>query len=400
MFSGFRLAWTKIVPTILLSPLFIFLGSAVCGEEDGSSHRSIETSWGSLLWGGSYAGTLIIERPKDLQIVLPRELPQVISAETLCQQHASAYLPILLGKDSDDVAIDVPNECQVSFRVSDTTKQTPFGEIFFTAKDAKVHGTTAKLEENPGNYRIGFWTNADDYITWDYKATRWGKYRVLLTYSTAAPDGSEIEVEFGGAKVAGKLKSTGSWYTYHTIDLGELYLAKDGPQTLTVRCKKKVGPAVMNLKAVILEPTCEGEEPTQAEDGTILLHGRDATVNGVKLCYEPAEKKQTLGYWTNPEDAARWDFQVTNGGEFDIEVLQGCGKGQGGSEVQISTTDDQQLSFIVEDTGHFQNFKPRVVGRVKFEAGRRWLVVQPKKIAKAAACDIRQIRLIPVNENK
>lgn len=36
----------------------------------------------------------------------------------------------------------------------------------------------------------------------------------------------------------------------------------------------------MNLKAILLEPACEGRPPAQGDDGTILLHGRDATVRG------------------------------------------------------------------------------------------------------------------------
>jgi hypothetical protein len=32
----------------------------------------------------------------------------------------------------------------------------------------------------------------------------------------------------------------------------------------------------------------------QADDGSVTLHGRDATVRGTNLRWEPAEKKQTL----------------------------------------------------------------------------------------------------------
>ena len=59
------------------------------------------------------------------------------------------------------------------------------------------------------------------------------------------------------------------------------------------------------------------------------------------------------------------------------------------------------LEWQVEETGHFQNFKPRVVGRVVIAAaGTHRLMVQPAMIAKNAACDIRQVRLLPVEPPK
>jgi hypothetical protein len=225
-------------------------------------------------------------------------------------------------------------------------------------------------------------------------------YDVRMTYSTASPAGTEIAVDVGGTTLSGTLASTGSWYRYATLPLGRVYLPAAGEQPVTVRCTKLVGGAVMNLKAVTLAPACEGTPPVQADDGTITLHGRDATVLGTALRYEPAEKKQTLGFWTRATDAAAWSFSVRQPGTFDVEVLQGCGTGQGGSSVRVTIDGDSAsaaaLDFAVEDTGGFQAFRPRVIGQVRLDApGEHSLLVQPQAIAKAAACDIRQIRLVP-----
>jgi len=140
--------------------------------------------------------------------------------------------------------------------------------------------------------------------------------------------------------------------------------------------------------------------PEQAADGTVTLHGRDATVLGTTLRYETAEAKQTLGFWTRPSDAAAWVFGVSTPAAFDVEILQGCGTGQGGSEMSVvfdaGGTAETALGFTVEDTGGFQQFRPRVVGRVNLAAGEHSLRIRPERIAKAAACDIRQVRLLPV----
>lgn len=283
------------------------------------------------------------------------------------------------------------------------TRQHDDGRIVLSAGTATVAGTTAKLESNPGNQRIGLWTNPADTVSWTWKPTRWGAYEARLTYSTAAPSGSEIEVTVGDTPLTCRLESTGDWYRYASLPLGRVVIPTTGELVVRVRCTKLVGNAVMNLKAITLTPTCEGTPPRQAADGTVTLHGRDATVRGTTLRWEPAEKKQTLGFWTRPTDAAEWTFTLDTPGTFDVEVLQGCGTGQGGSEMAIDVDRGQPngstLAFIVEDTGGFQAFKPRTVGRITLDAaGEHVLRVQPKTIAKTAACDIRQIRLVPVEK--
>jgi arylsulfatase A len=150
---------------------------------------------------------------------------------------------------------------------------------------------------------------------------------------------------------------------------------------------------------VSLVPACEGKPPVQAADGSVLLHGRDATVRGTTLRYEPAEKKQTLGFWVKPTDAAEWSFTLDRGGAFDVEVLQGCGPGNGGSPMRVDVdgggAGGRSLTFVVEETRGFQDFRPRMIGRVMLPAGAHLLRIVPEKIARQAACDIRQVRLVP-----
>src|SRR5690606_4010695 len=105
---------------------------------------------------------------------------------------------------------------------------------------------------------------------------------------------------------------------------------------LAYSTSKQDRPVAMNLKAVTLRPTCEGASPQQAGDGTITCHARDVTIQGVKVQYEPKPEKNTVGYWVNEKDWVYWDFKVTQSGTFQVEILQGCGAGHGGSEVKLS----------------------------------------------------------------
>jgi arylsulfatase A-like enzyme len=136
----------------------------------------------------------------------------------------------------------------------------------------------------------------------------------------------------------------------------------------------------------------------QGADGTVTLPARAATVHGVMLRYEPLPHKDTLGFWVRAEDWASWELTIRKPGSFTVEVLQGCGKGQGGSTVEVSVA-GRTLTFKVEDTGHFQNFKKRTIGTVKVaKAGRYTLRVKPKRKAGGAVMDLRAVVLRPAGK--
>jgi lysophospholipase L1-like esterase len=128
----------------------------------------------------------------------------------------------------------------------------------------------------------------------------------------------------------------------------------------------------------------------------ITLHASNAVVHGTMLRYEPQTNKNCLGYWTKAEDWAEWTFDVPRAGSFEIEVWQGCGKGQGGSDVAVDVG-GKRFKFVVEDTGHFQNFTPRRLGRVELPEGKHTLAVKPQRKQAAAVMDLRRVRLWPVN---
>ncbi len=136
---------------------------------------------------------------------------------------------------------------------------------------------------------------------------------------------------------------------------------------------------------------------TQAADGTITLPARSAELHGVMVRYEPLPHKNTIGYWVRPEDWIRWDFRVVTPGEFVIEILQGCGAGSGGSRVEFSVA-GQSVVTTVEDTGGFQKFVAREIGKIKIaQPGDYTLSVKPRSKPGAAVMDLRQVRLVPVN---
>jgi arylsulfatase A len=134
------------------------------------------------------------------------------------------------------------------------------------------------------------------------------------------------------------------------------------------------------------------DSATEGPNALIFLEARDAQVKAVKMKYEEPPQKDTLGFWVNAADTASWTFQAPKAGTYRVTVLQGCGKGNGGSVVALDTKQGS-CEFTVEETGHFQRFVPREVGRLTLVAGENTLTVRPVKKAKAAVMDLRRVIL-------
>lgn len=289
------------------------------------------------------------------------------------------------------IELDKNKNRLIEVETAGKSKQLGDGRIIFSSIDAKIKGNTAKLEKNPSNYRIGFWSNLSDSIFWNYKATRWGMYDVELTYSLESKK-SKIHIQIGDKSINSEIQATNSWYKYNTVRLGKIYLPKSGQYLISVKGVEKESAAVMNFKSLVLVPTSEGKEIIQS-GRNISLHSRDSKVNGVTLRYEPAQKKQCLGYWSNPSDWASWDFIVKEPGDYKVTVRQGCGRGHGGSKVSI-ISGTQKLIFNAEDTGGFQNWKNIDIGSIKLkEPGLNILEVRPLDKRSVAVMDIQEIIL-------
>ena len=321
-------------------------------------------------------------------LLLPSNAPNII--KVLVDKKVS---PFEHDQNLNRIAIELDRNKKrlIEVETADNSKQLSDGRIIFSSIDAKIKGNTAKLEKNPGNYRIGFWSNLSDSIFWNYKATRWGMYDVELTYSLESKK-SKIHIQIGDKSINSEIQATNSWYKYNTVRLGKIYLPKSGQYLIAVKGVEKESAAVMNFKSLVLVPTSEGKEIIQS-GRNISLHSRDSKVNGVTLRYEPAQKKQCLGYWSNPSDWASWDFIVKEPGDYTVTVRQGCGRGHGGSKVSV-ISGTQKLIFNAEDTGGFQNWKNIDIGSIKLkEPGLNILEVRPLDKKSVAVMDIQEIIL-------
>jgi hypothetical protein len=112
--------------------------------------------------------------------------------------------------------------------------------------------------------------------------------------------------------------------------------------------------------------------------------------------YEAKPEKNCLGYWTDPDDFAEWEFEVKKPGRYQVIVTQGCGAVNGGSEVAVKLG-SSEAKFKVQDSGGFQNWKDVPVGELEVKApGTQRLVIDPVNKVKAAVLDVQKVVLKPV----
>jgi hypothetical protein len=231
----------KILKTILA--VFVFAVPVMADELDRST--AVKIIWTPKNW------------PANGRLIKPKGIGN-ITAAYFANDAARKPLTVEFNRDATVVTLHVPKKAPaqptIALELAEKSTRHPDGRIVFSALNAKVHGTKAKLETHPGNHRIGFWVNPADFVQWNSDLPRAGNYDVELTYSAAGPSGTKAVIEIAKNKIPITLKTTGSWYRYTTLPVGHIRIPKTGPQTITVKCTKKVGGAVMNLKAVTLRP--------------------------------------------------------------------------------------------------------------------------------------------------
>jgi arylsulfatase A len=211
-----------------------------------------------------------------------------------------------------------------------------------------------------------------------------------------------------GGRPGGAVRA-GDWKMIEFYDTGrrELFDLKNDPResrNLAAQQPQRVHELAAQLDAwrkrvgaQTMTPNSAYRPNPQAADGTITMHARSAEIHGDQLRFEPLPHKNTLGYWTNRDDWASFEFEVERPGTFEVELLAGCGRGSGGSIVEI-IIGSEKVSFTVEETGGFQEFRAKTVGRVTLEkAGRHRLDVRAVMKPGPAVMDLRQSRLVPVN---
>jgi hypothetical protein len=134
-------------------------------------------------------------------------------------------------------------------------KQKPDGTILLLATNAVTHGKTIRYEPQPHKNTIGYWTRADDWVSWDFEVTKPGRFDVTLTQACGkGSGGSEVAFAIGEQAIKDIVPDTGSFTNWTNRTIGTFNLSTAGTYSITVKPLRKPGLAVMDLRAIRLSP--------------------------------------------------------------------------------------------------------------------------------------------------
>jgi arylsulfatase A len=173
-----------------------------------------------------------------------------------------------------------------------------------------------------------------------------------------------------------------------------LYVDQDPSTLQPLATAAETGPLWKDWRAAMNAAIAGRKPAVTSAKGTILLPASTAIVHGKNLRYETPTFKNTLGFWTLPDDWAEWTFEVSAAGPYELDVLQGCGKGSGGAVVEFNVA-GKTFTHTVQETGHFQHFIRLSLGTLDLPAGKHTLTVKPKSKPGPAVMDLREVRLVP-----
>jgi arylsulfatase A len=219
-----------------------------------------------------------------------------------------------------------------------------------------------------------------------------GEKRNLATTESARATDLRDKLQAWRAQVGARMPTPNP--EFDVVLNRRLYIDQDPSQLIPKATAAATAPQWKAWRAE-MNAAVKGRKPSVTPaTGDIRLHAQDARVHGQTLRYESQPNKNVLGYWTNADDWADWDFEIKSPGTYEVEIQQGCGNGSGGAEVAVDV-DDHTLSFTVQDTGHFQNMILRPIGEVKLTEGKHSLAVKPRTKPGAAVMDLRRVVLRP-----
>ncbi len=209
-------------------------------------------------------GTLflhVFERPADGRITLPINNPitrvslLADRSQTLKVEDQTILLPEKLSDPIATVVVVEITGAPAVITTSTAINQAADGRLILGAADSEIVGDNANLEEKGGKPNIGYWTDAGTTVKWQVNITQPGAFNVVVSQACEADTaGTGYELIVGTAKVAGKVEATSGWEDFRNVTLGQLKLDTTGKHVVEVKPTGKPKFAVMNLRAVTLQP--------------------------------------------------------------------------------------------------------------------------------------------------
>ena len=242
---------------------------AVNSESIYGTHASpfAKLTWGRCTVKKHADGTTlylhVFDWPKDGKLLVPGLESKVKSASLLAdgkklkfKKSPEGVVIALPDKALDSDATVIKLEIVGAPKVSQVfIKPSEDGSIPLIASLADfptpAKGGTPRFQEGETGNEIGFWSNPESSVSWEFTGAKPGEYEVLAEVS-GIKDAKAI-VTIGDQKLTAPLASTVNYSKYNTQSLGKIHIATDGNQVIVV----KPDPAdwtAFNLRQVTLKP--------------------------------------------------------------------------------------------------------------------------------------------------
>jgi alpha-L-fucosidase len=124
------------------------------------------------------------------------------------------------------------------------------GTVKFDSVEANLHGGV-QYEADRKKRSIGFWTDSDDYVDWEFRLAKPGKF-VVVAEAATQDDGAILTISAGNSQVRINVPKTGDYAKYQKTEVGTLEIPA-GTTKLTVKPVKD-GWKPVNLRSVVLKP--------------------------------------------------------------------------------------------------------------------------------------------------
>ena len=117
-----------------------------------------------------------------------------------------------------------------------------------------LHGSALRYESGSRNDNIGFWTDPAEWVQWEAKITRPGRFEA--TAEIASLGTGSFDVVVADQKLRATAPNTGEYTRFQMVPLGTAELKSQGRTSLAVRPVSE-GWSPINLRSIHLKPAPE-----------------------------------------------------------------------------------------------------------------------------------------------
>ncbi len=234
----------------------------------GTNHGPFaKLTWGRCTAKKNDDGTTlylhVFDWPKNGKLLVPGLESKVKSARLLANGKQLKF-----EETSEGVVIQVPKQAldaDATVIKLEIAGESKVSKVFIKpAKDGSIpliaaladfptpaKGGTPRFQEGETGNEIGFWSNSESSVSWDFTGAKPGEYEVLAEVSGIKD--AQMIVEFGDQKLTAPVANTKNYINYKIQSLGKIRIAADGNQVIVI----KPDPAdwtAFNLRQVTLKP--------------------------------------------------------------------------------------------------------------------------------------------------